>query len=1266
MALGFVLGKASHDKQAVMLAQLATWYQEEPKQHYFYLVPNHIKFESEVQVLDFLRQKFGHDGVYAAENVQIFSFSRLAWYFLKDHPKLQARHLSQTGLTMMVQHILHQRDDLVVFAAAKNQPGFAAQLTSQLIELRQGGYTSQDLVTMAQDLAQKPNLTRLQTALQEKLAELAKIYADFEALDQSQYVDVTVILTELKTYLTEADLSDTVIFIDGFTDFTALEEQIILLLAQKAKEVRVSLDLTKEQARQKEISSRDMYAPAYRRYWSLYRQAIKAGIPVLYDDHSAHLRVQPDLLALEKVWEAEFSHQQISDLSLRNNQALQAYHFSDRVSEVRFVASQVRQLVAREDYAYRDILVLTPDIEKYRNLLVPLFQQAEIPTFTDLSRSMQTHPFVEFMTSLLEFEGQNGLYPYQLVMRLLKTELIVPELYVYNPDYNQQRTDFKIEHGLRYQTDATGQRVYEYVKKRSLGTYRDNVDWLENFLLRTGISSQKRWEDDQVWEIEGRKSVGVKRLHDLNGQIIRQTLVHLRQRFSQILKTTQTGRQFAVALMELLNEMQIPQTLVLWQQTAQNLRADASDASRPKEVWDAFCNLLDEYVLALGDESFNLASFSEILQSGFNQATYNQVPSTLDQVIFSKTGIEQMQNRKITFILGLNADVFPQTTVTEGLLGDLDRELLAETSHNLVNSESKHLNDRPQVQLDNEIYWAYRAFMTGQDRLYLTAASLEVTGEKLELSPYLLTLVEKYGLELQTVNADQVETLAGSPQSMLTDLINYSRQHFGQVKVPATWRVVYQNLKAKLPLQVDQLFQSLTYRNEILPGVAEVDGHKHLDQELVDELYRKDDGKIYLFGSVSALETYFENPYEYFLKYGLKLQPRQEFKVDAAKTGTYFHEILEVFIRTVQETGQTIGELSSEQFDQIMQTTFAKVQANLEERKLEVFDSTHRYQNMRKRLNKTAYKVAQSIWDQRKQVPIVTLQTETPFGDFGGRERTLNGLILPPYAQAGAAGSLNLRGRIDRIDVVAAQLADQKQLFLNLVDYKSGNIEGRMKDFYVKAYHGLTLQLLTYLATLQMPNNQPLLAEMFANLPVQLRKKLGGTNQLDFGSVAYLQLNDPILKFADFKQKQKDLPALFAQNHRYSGLLRQDDSDFLRTIDAGLSQDAKSGANYQIKATKKGLTTLAGSHLVTPEQLQLLIQLDLLKLEEARQEILGGVIDLAPYRLGQQSGLQYSDYQDIMTFDSLVGNEYRELSKLSDEEMWQLIKAKVEREGKNE
>lgn len=88
--------------------------------------------------------------------------------------------------------------------------------------------------------------------------------------------------------------------------------------------------------------------------------------------------------------------------------------------------------------------------------------------------------------------------------------------------------------------------------------------------------------------------------------------------------------------------------------------------------------------------------------------------------------------------------------------------------------------------------------------------------------------------------------------------------------------------------------------------------------------------------------------------------------------------------------------------------------------------------------------------------------------------------------------------------------------------------------------------------------------------------------------------------------------------------------------------------------------------MVTPEQLQLLIQLDLLKLEEARQEILGGVIDLAPYRLGQQSGLQYSDYQDIMTFDSLVGNEYRELSKLSDEEMWQLIKAKVEREGKNE
>lgn len=88
MALGFILGGAEIDHEQAILEQLLAWQKQAPSENYFVIVPDHIKFETEVKVLEFLRQHYSSaKGLYAQTKTQVFSFSRLAWYFIKDQRK---------------------------------------------------------------------------------------------------------------------------------------------------------------------------------------------------------------------------------------------------------------------------------------------------------------------------------------------------------------------------------------------------------------------------------------------------------------------------------------------------------------------------------------------------------------------------------------------------------------------------------------------------------------------------------------------------------------------------------------------------------------------------------------------------------------------------------------------------------------------------------------------------------------------------------------------------------------------------------------------------------------------------------------------------------------------------------------------------------------------------------------------------------------------------------------------------------------------------
>ena len=86
-----------------MVDALAQQVTDQPTDQSYYLVPNHIKFETEVDVLAALKAQVAPDQpLFAQTQVQVFSFTRLAWFFMKNEPVYQLPRISTAGLNMLI------------------------------------------------------------------------------------------------------------------------------------------------------------------------------------------------------------------------------------------------------------------------------------------------------------------------------------------------------------------------------------------------------------------------------------------------------------------------------------------------------------------------------------------------------------------------------------------------------------------------------------------------------------------------------------------------------------------------------------------------------------------------------------------------------------------------------------------------------------------------------------------------------------------------------------------------------------------------------------------------------------------------------------------------------------------------------------------------------------------------------------------------------------------------------------------------------------
>lgn len=364
----------------------------------FYIAPNSLSFEKERSVLALLPEQ----GSFA---IAVTRFEQMARYFtLAKAANRQA--LDDNGLAMIFYRVLMQlqEDELKVFHRLRTDQAFIAQLVELYKELQAANLTAFDLTTLDRPEKQEDLIT-IMTKAEQLIAQ-----GDY---DQSSRL--AQLAEAIKSKSLDDELRQTVLVIDGFTRFSAEEEQLLALLNEACEEIVIGAYI-----------SQKAYRLAFTK-GNLYEASL-AFIQQL----AQQFQTKPIYTTSEKVFDVSFSrltqlleanhdYSQLDwQLSAKDKSKVVIWQALNQKEELEHVTKAIREKLY-QGYRYKDMLVLLGDVASYQLQIGPIFEKFEIPYYIGKQEPMSAHPLVQFVESLER--GRRYNWRREDIVNLLKSGL---------------------------------------------------------------------------------------------------------------------------------------------------------------------------------------------------------------------------------------------------------------------------------------------------------------------------------------------------------------------------------------------------------------------------------------------------------------------------------------------------------------------------------------------------------------------------------------------------------------------------------------------------------------------------------------------------------------------------------------------------------------------------------------------------------------------------------------------------------------------------
>ena len=418
-------------------------------------------------------------------------------------------------------------------------------------------------------------------------------------------------------------------------------------------------------------------------------------------------------------------------------------------------------------------------------------------------------------------------------------------------------------------------------------------------------------------------------------------------------------------------------------------------------------------------------------------------------------------------------------------------------------------------------------------------------------------------------------------------------------KIEEIWYEIYNYYKnnKEWNSKLEYALQGLEYTN--LPS--------KIEKENIEKLYGNT-----LNTSVSRLEQYRRCPFSYYLQYGLKIKPKEEFKIQSFNTGSFMHETIDEFFQYVKEEGLKLPEIEEEEIYKIVSMI---IDDNLNLSKNYIFTATAKYKMLVRRLKKLVSKALKYIIETLIYSEFNIEGTEIEFVE--------KGKYKPIILELEDGKKIEITGKIDRIDT--AQDEDGK--FLRIIDYKSSSKNIELNE----VYSGLQIQLLTYMdAVCKEENIEP-------------------------AGVFYFSLLEQIIP-AEKRISDEEIEEKIRKKFRMQGLIVAD-VKIIKMNDNTLN----SGSSKYVPAalTASGTVRKDRTNGVEKEEFKILQQYIYKTIKDISREILSGKIDLKPFNKNGNTPCDYCEYKPICNFDvRQKGNKYNYIDKKSKDDV--ILKMKKE------
>lgn len=574
----------------------------------YIITPEQFSYTAEKKLLDTLDED-------AVINAEVLTFQRMAHRVLNEENKVS---LSNAGKSMLIYHILSENKGKLRFLGKTDEN--VELISTAITEFKKHNVTIQDLIKAIGETEEK--------YLETKLLDLKLMYEKFQENIQDRFIDENDNLTKLVEKIDETDMfSNTIIYIDEFAGFTSQEYKIIEKLLVKAKQVYVTI--CTDSVEFSKIKESDIFYENKKTLKKLVELSKEEEVELIPLFNTYRFK-NKELLHLEqnlyKVPYSEYKDKiEHIELFLANNQ----------YSEIENIAKEIERKVRDQGYRYKDISIITKNIDTYSGLIKAIFSKYEIPVFIDEKKDLNQNILVKFILALIEIFIKNWSY----------------------------------------------ESMFNYIKTGLLDISEEDIWYLENYVLKWGIKGDKWYKSE--WDFENDNS----RIIDIRNKIVN-PLIKLRDNMyaqKDIESITKTIYQFLI-------ENNINKRMSYKIESLQEIN-QLEMANEYKTSYDVIMNLLDEIVMVFGKTKISFEKYIELLKVGLKSSELGKIPANSDVVIVGDVDRSRSQKVKIIYIIGLNDGAFPTVNRDEGFLNDNDRENLKDKGIELAKGTLELLYD---------------------------------------------------------------------------------------------------------------------------------------------------------------------------------------------------------------------------------------------------------------------------------------------------------------------------------------------------------------------------------------------------------------------------------------------------------------------------------------------------------------------------------------------------------------------------------------------